>query len=92
MIFGFETNSVDNPNYGRFFFEEWNKNKSFSQAWLDASWRTVSRAGADRGRVRRDAGRGSEPAQYGAGVFRAGGVQELVGVAVSTVPRCSVTR
>jgi hypothetical protein len=39
MIFGFETNSVDNANYGKFFFEEWNKNKSFSQAWLDASWR-----------------------------------------------------
>ena len=39
MIFGYETVSYDNPNYGKFFFEEWNKNKSFSQAWLDASWR-----------------------------------------------------
>jgi hypothetical protein len=39
MIFGFETTSVDNGDYGRFFFEEWNANKSFSQAWLDASWR-----------------------------------------------------
>ncbi len=39
MIFGFETTSYDNADYGRFFFEEWNKNKSFSQAWLDASWR-----------------------------------------------------
>lgn len=39
MIFGFETVSYDNANYGRYFFEEWNKNKSFSQAWLDASWR-----------------------------------------------------
>lgn len=39
MLFGFETVSVDNANYGRYFFEEWNKNKSFSQAWLDGSWR-----------------------------------------------------
>ena len=39
MIFGFETVSYDNANYGSYFFEEWNKNKSFSQAWLDASWR-----------------------------------------------------
>jgi hypothetical protein len=39
MIFGYETTSYDNANYGRYFFEEWNKNKSFSQAFLDASWR-----------------------------------------------------
>lgn len=39
MIFGYETVSYDNANYGRFFWEEWNKNKSFSQAYLDASWR-----------------------------------------------------
>ncbi|GIE86008.1 DUF6345 domain-containing protein [Actinoplanes regularis] len=39
MIFGYETVSVDNGNYGRWFFEEWNKNKSFSTAFLDASWR-----------------------------------------------------
>ncbi len=39
MIFGYETVSVDNPNYGKFFWEEWKKNKSFSQAFLDASWR-----------------------------------------------------
>jgi len=39
MLFGFETVSVDHAGYGKFFFEEWNKNKSFSQAWLDASWR-----------------------------------------------------
>ena len=39
MLFGFETTSVDNPNYGKFFWEEWNKGKSFSTAWLDASWR-----------------------------------------------------
>lgn len=39
MLFGFETTSVDDPNYGKFFWEEWRKGKSFSQAWLDASWR-----------------------------------------------------
>jgi Family of unknown function (DUF6345) len=39
MLFGFETTSWDDPNYGKFFWEEWNKNKSFSTAWLDASWR-----------------------------------------------------
>lgn len=42
MLFGFETVSWDNPNYGKFFWEEWNKNKSFSQAWLDASWRIAT--------------------------------------------------
>jgi hypothetical protein len=39
MIFGYETVSVDNPNYGKFFWEEWNKGKTFTQAFLDASWR-----------------------------------------------------
>jgi hypothetical protein len=39
MIFGYETVSVDNPNYGKFFWEEWNKGKTFAQAFLDASWR-----------------------------------------------------
>jgi len=39
MLFGYETVSWDNPDYGKFFWEEWNKNKSFSTAWLDASWR-----------------------------------------------------
>lgn len=39
MLFGYETNSIDSPNYGKFFWEEWNKNKSFSTAFLDASWR-----------------------------------------------------
>src|SRR5262245_8654584 len=39
MLFGFETVSWDDPNYGKNFWEEWNKNKSFSTAWLDASWR-----------------------------------------------------
>ncbi|MEV4415958.1 DUF6345 domain-containing protein [Catellatospora sp. NPDC049609] len=39
MIFGYETISYDNGNYGRFFFEEYNLGKSFSTAFLDASWR-----------------------------------------------------
>jgi hypothetical protein len=39
MLFGYETVSWDNPNYGKFFWQEWNKKKSFSTAWLDASWR-----------------------------------------------------
>lgn len=39
MLFGFETVSWDDPNYGKYFWEEWNKNKSLSSAWLDASWR-----------------------------------------------------
>ncbi len=39
MIFGYETTSVDDPNYGKYFWEEWNKGKSFGKSWLDASWR-----------------------------------------------------
>lgn len=39
MLFGFETTSWDSPYYGQFFFEEFNKGKSFTDAWLDASWR-----------------------------------------------------
>ena len=39
MVFGYETVSIDNPNYGKFFWEEWNKGKSLSTAFLDASWR-----------------------------------------------------
>lgn len=42
MIFGFETVSIDSGDYGKFFWEEWRKGKSFSQAWLDASWRIYS--------------------------------------------------
>jgi hypothetical protein len=42
MIFGFEGNSYDNANYGNFFWQEWNNNKSFSTAWLDSSWRISS--------------------------------------------------
>lgn len=39
MIFGYETTSVDDPNYGKYFWEEWNKGKTFAQSWLDASRR-----------------------------------------------------
>jgi len=39
MMFGYETTSVDHPGYGKFFWEEWNKNKPFARAFLDASWR-----------------------------------------------------
>lgn len=38
MLFGFETVSVDSGDYGKNFWAEWNKGKSFTQAWLDASW------------------------------------------------------
>ena len=39
MIFGFESTSVDNPNYGAYFFSKWNGNgHKFTKAWLDASW------------------------------------------------------
>jgi hypothetical protein len=39
MLFGFETTSVDDPNYGKFFWQQWNKPSPFWQAWCDASWR-----------------------------------------------------
>ncbi|MBI5896056.1 MAG: hypothetical protein HZB24_08655, partial [Desulfobacterales bacterium] len=39
MLFGYETTSVDDPDYGKFFWEEWKKGKTFARAFLDASWR-----------------------------------------------------
>jgi len=39
MMFGYETPSIDSPNYGQYFWEEWNKGKSLSAAFLDTSWR-----------------------------------------------------
>ena len=39
MIFGYETTSIDAATYGRYFGEEWKKNKSFTRSFLDASWR-----------------------------------------------------
>ncbi|MGV9868918.1 DUF6345 domain-containing protein [Rhodococcus koreensis] len=43
MLFGYETTSVDAPNYGRDFWKQWNGGKkSLSQAHLDMSWYDVS--------------------------------------------------
>jgi Family of unknown function (DUF6345) len=42
MLFGYETTSIDAPNYGSDFWKQWNRNKSFSQAFLDMSWYDVS--------------------------------------------------
>jgi hypothetical protein len=42
MLFGFETTSWDSPNYGSAFWKHWNMGKSFSTAWLDASWYDVA--------------------------------------------------
>lgn len=39
FVFGYETISLDSPNYGKFFWEEWSKGKTFKSAFLDASWR-----------------------------------------------------
>lgn len=39
FVFGYETVSVDSPDYGKFFWEEWSKGKTFKSAFLDASWR-----------------------------------------------------
>lgn len=39
MIFGYETTSIDNPNYGKYFWDEWKKGKTLARAFLDASWR-----------------------------------------------------
>ncbi|XXF77225.1 DUF6345 domain-containing protein [Myxococcaceae bacterium GXIMD 01537] len=42
MLFGYETVSVDSPNYGSAFWRHWNTGKSFSRAFLDASWYDIS--------------------------------------------------
>lgn len=42
MLFGYETVSIDAPNYGKDFWKQWNRGKSFSQAHLDMSWYDVS--------------------------------------------------
>lgn len=38
MMFGYETVSVDDGDYGEDFWDEWNDGKSLSTAFLDASW------------------------------------------------------
>ena len=42
MLFGYETVSYDKPNYGSAFWKHWNKGKSFSTAFMDASWYDIS--------------------------------------------------
>ena len=42
MLFGYETTSVDHPGYGSSFWNHWVTGKSFSQAFLDASWYNIS--------------------------------------------------
>lgn len=39
MVFGYETVSYDNKNYGRYFWEEWKKGKTFRDSFLNASRR-----------------------------------------------------
>lgn len=38
MLFGYETNSTDSPNYGKNFWNKWKGGRSFSTAWMDGSW------------------------------------------------------
>lgn len=38
MIFGYQSNSVDNPNYGKNFGNNWNAGQKFSEAWINSSW------------------------------------------------------
>jgi hypothetical protein len=38
MLFGYETVSVDDPNYGKNFWNHWVSGKPLSRSWLDASW------------------------------------------------------
>jgi Family of unknown function (DUF6345) len=38
MLFGFETISIDSPDYGTNFWNHWKNGESFSTAWLNASW------------------------------------------------------
>ncbi|MFI6488529.1 DUF6345 domain-containing protein [Streptomyces sp. NPDC050564] len=38
MIFGFETTSIDSPDYGKKFWEKWRAGQTYCDAWLNASW------------------------------------------------------
>lgn len=38
MIFGFQSNSLDSPDYGKNFGNNWNAGQSFGDAWLNAGW------------------------------------------------------
>ena len=39
FVFGYATTSLDSANYGKFFWEEWSKGKTFKTAFFDASKR-----------------------------------------------------
>jgi len=39
FVFGYNTTSIDSPNYGKYFGQEWEKGKVLKTAFLDASWR-----------------------------------------------------
>ncbi|POY35261.1 hypothetical protein C3K47_15880 [Solitalea longa] len=39
MLFGYETTSIDAPEYGQYFWDGWKQGKTFARAFLDASWR-----------------------------------------------------
>ncbi len=39
FVFGYNTTSIDSPNYGKYFGQEWEKDKVLKYAFLDASWR-----------------------------------------------------
>lgn len=38
MIFGFETTSIDHPDYGSKFWAKWHSGQTFAESWLNASW------------------------------------------------------
>ena len=38
MIFGFQSNSIDNPHYGSNFGNNWNAGQKLGDAWINASW------------------------------------------------------
>lgn len=38
MIFGFETVSIDSPDYGKKFWDKYRAGQKFGEAWLNASW------------------------------------------------------
>ncbi|HWT24195.1 MAG TPA: DUF6345 domain-containing protein [Solirubrobacteraceae bacterium] len=42
MLFGYETDSLDHPDYGKAFWTHWQTGKSFSTAFMDASWYDIS--------------------------------------------------
>ncbi len=38
MIFGFQSNSIDSPDYGRNFGNNWNAGQTLGDAWINAGW------------------------------------------------------